>query len=432
MLVLLGLTLAVLAALLAGRLVWSSARRVQRWRERRARPDELAALRAERDRLKAEHAILARRMEMKLSELKARFVQQEADVSRARNRIGVLAEKLDDAAGVIKARDGEISELKAGIAALEDELEKRTQALHGAREKLREREEAINTLREETARLQKEIAERDRQLGILREEISLASAADAAMKDAGGVKARGGLEKKIEELNLLARQLETQRRQLEEERALPPAAGASGTKEKEKKASAADAPPAASAARGRDRDKAAAPAQKADGGGRLAGKLAETEKESERLGEELRELDNLLKKRLDSLRTIDEAVASTDRRGRKRTRRKARPPAGAGASSGKPAGKKKAVVRKLPAQGASVKKSAARKPSAGASVKKSAAGKTPGAAALSRASGKGGAGKSAASSAGKGEAGKSASGAEAPARNVVSLAARIRALKKQT
>ncbi len=399
----------VLVALFVARIVWASSRRIHYWRERRNQPDEVASLRAERDQLKAEHAMLARRLELRLRELQERFVRQEADVSRARNRVGVLMEKLDAAAKVIEERDAQIATLKEMAAALEADLEKRTRALHDLKDALRAEKDKNAQLDGEARALAAKLADRERQLAILREEIAMSASADAALASSGSlaevtasgaaVDAQERLARKIEELNRMARQLESQRAELLKpgetllDRVRPDLPDVSGVQETAPEAAGEDEKgPGKAEARAKDKkDKKpgrkrkggrAGPEEKAASGESrvLARKMKTAEDVSQQLSKELEDLDELWQSKLDSLKVIDKALETGKKKsGAKKALKAAR-------KAGK-AGKVKKTPVNFPAK-----------------AKK---------------------GKMAQQANGGREAGKEG-------RNVVSLAARIRALKEQT
>ncbi len=204
----------ILAIMLVVRLARSSVQQVRKWRERRSQPDRVAALMAERDGLRAEHAMLVRSYELRIGKLEERFVEQEAEVSRARNRLGRMAEKLQETLDALSERDSEISALREVIAGLESDLEKRTKALHEQREELRERNEEIARLKGEIASLHEQLAGQEKTIGQLREEADMAQRTERAMRIGEDLEPEARLAARIEELNRLARELEEQRGKL--------------------------------------------------------------------------------------------------------------------------------------------------------------------------------------------------------------------------
>src|SRR5262245_48569774 len=91
LLVALGFATASFLALVIGRSLWKLARRISQRRLDSEIPAVIAALKADRDRLRAEQAMQSRRFDVQLEELKARLAAQMAEVSRHRNRLELLA-----------------------------------------------------------------------------------------------------------------------------------------------------------------------------------------------------------------------------------------------------------------------------------------------------------------------------------------------------
>lgn len=87
MLVGLGFALAALAMLLAGRMLWLGLDRARRSKARRDLPVEMTRLQSERDRLKAENAMLTRKLEVREKELKSRLAERMSELARFRNRL---------------------------------------------------------------------------------------------------------------------------------------------------------------------------------------------------------------------------------------------------------------------------------------------------------------------------------------------------------
>jgi len=329
----LAVSLLTLVVMLAGRALRNSSRRVRTWREQRVKPDELATLRAERDRLRAERAMLSQSMNMRLDKLRERFVRQEADVVRARNRAGHLAEKLDAAAQLISRRESEIATLKELSASLESDLEKRTGALRETRDSLRTEKETVQRLQGRIRTLETRLAEKDRQLAALREEISLSMAADAALAGGGGMTAsvpqeagqdaRERLSRKIAELNAMARQLEEQREKMRS--GSPSASDAPGDSSGKDGAGKTKSGGKASRAakRARVRQTTARVSRKSAQAEKPSGRKLKTtaverrvramEKSAENLGKELEKLDSLWEEKLQTLKTVDKAIASSGR-----------------------------------------------------------------------------------------------------------------------
>lgn len=115
LLIVLGFSLATLIALFMSRMLWTAAVRVGARRMQRQVPSSLVGLQTERDRLRAEYAMLANRLGGRLEEAKLKLAEQTAEVSRHRNR-------LHDLEHGEEGRKAELRQLKSRVASLEREL----------------------------------------------------------------------------------------------------------------------------------------------------------------------------------------------------------------------------------------------------------------------------------------------------------------------
>lgn len=115
LLIVLGFSLATLIGLFMGRMLWTAAVRVGARRMQRQVPSSLVGLQTERDRLRAEYAMLANRLGSRLEEAKLKLAEQTAEVSRHRNRLHDVEHGED-------GRKAEMRQLKSRVASLEREL----------------------------------------------------------------------------------------------------------------------------------------------------------------------------------------------------------------------------------------------------------------------------------------------------------------------
>lgn len=122
MLIVLGIAIATFLALIIGRLAWKLAIRIGARRVQRNVPVTVVDLQNDRDRLRAEQAILSRKIEVRLDEMKLRMAEQSAEVTRNRNRVETLMQQIADQDDVIAARDAEIARLSSLVSSLEREL----------------------------------------------------------------------------------------------------------------------------------------------------------------------------------------------------------------------------------------------------------------------------------------------------------------------
>jgi uncharacterized membrane-anchored protein YhcB (DUF1043 family) len=122
LLIVLGFALASLVALFVGRIAWRIAMRLGARRMQKQVPSTLKDLQAERDRLRADYAVLSQKLGGHLETVKARMAEQMAEVARSRNRILTLSEELAAREAKLAETDKEIAGLKARVAELEGEL----------------------------------------------------------------------------------------------------------------------------------------------------------------------------------------------------------------------------------------------------------------------------------------------------------------------
>ena len=115
MLVALGFALALILVLLLGRLIWNMAMSVGARRQAKLVPVKILDLQADRDRLRAEHAMMARKVELRLDEIKIRMTEQMAEVSRNRNRVQSLLQEMERRDESIRNRDREVGSLRAHL-----------------------------------------------------------------------------------------------------------------------------------------------------------------------------------------------------------------------------------------------------------------------------------------------------------------------------
>lgn len=119
LLVVLGFALATLLALFMGRLLWSAALRLGARRMQRQVPSTLVGLQTERDRLRAEYAMMSERLGSRVDALKQRLAEQMAEVSRHRNRLELMERNLADRLAAATAEGSALEAMRANLAAAE-------------------------------------------------------------------------------------------------------------------------------------------------------------------------------------------------------------------------------------------------------------------------------------------------------------------------
>jgi DNA repair exonuclease SbcCD ATPase subunit len=140
LLIVLGFSLASLIGLFVGRLIWTTALKLGARRMQRQMPSSLVGLQTERDRLRAEYAMMAQRLGSRLEEAKLRLAENMAEVSRHRNRL----QQIERSEG---ARNAEIAQLRARVAELEGALSDSQTQETELRQALAAKEEAFRKLR---------------------------------------------------------------------------------------------------------------------------------------------------------------------------------------------------------------------------------------------------------------------------------------------
>ncbi len=154
LLIVLGFSLAALIALFIGRFVWTLGLRLGARRMQKQVPSTVSTLQTERDRLRADYAMLFQRHSSKIEAIKLRLAEQMAEVTRHRNRIEALKEGVAARDTAIAARDAEIATLKDLVATLEP----RAAAA----------EEAVTALQGELAAREAEVAIKDAEVSGLK------------------------------------------------------------------------------------------------------------------------------------------------------------------------------------------------------------------------------------------------------------------------
>jgi DNA repair exonuclease SbcCD ATPase subunit len=192
LLVVLGFALATLLALFIGRLLWAAALKIGARRMQKQVPTTLVGLQTERDRLRAEYAMLSQRLSSRLEAAKLRMAEQMAEVSRHRNR-------LDEAESRNQTYEAELSALKDQLASLNRELSEAHSTQAGLQQTIAAQQAAFDQIEQELA------------AGLSRPQPRLAF--DSQNADvAAGHRARS----RIDQLNELAHTVASERSQLGE------------------------------------------------------------------------------------------------------------------------------------------------------------------------------------------------------------------------
>ena len=214
MLVALGFALALLVVLLFGRGFWAVATSFGARRKVKNIPVEMLELQADRDRLRAEHAIMARKLELRLEEIKARMTEQMAEVSRSRNRVQTLIEQLESSEATVANRDGEIAGLKAQVETYQSELETVSASLKNLSSDNNKKNLEITKLSQAVSEFKLELREKKNEAARLAEEAkaNLRARTAAIAQPRDSEIADGNMQKRISELNSISMEMNKTRR----------------------------------------------------------------------------------------------------------------------------------------------------------------------------------------------------------------------------
>ncbi len=116
LLIVLGFSLASLIALFMVRFLWTAAVKVGARRMQRQVPSSLVGLQTERDRLRAEYAMLSQRLGARLETAKLQMAEHMAEVSRHRNRIHEIESAEAARVAEIRSLSDRVKELETSLA----------------------------------------------------------------------------------------------------------------------------------------------------------------------------------------------------------------------------------------------------------------------------------------------------------------------------
>ncbi len=148
-----GFILAALIAMFLGRGLWSYGVKIGQRRMQKLLPTSITELQADRDRLRAEYAIMTRKLELRLDNLKDRMAKQMVAVSRHKTRIEKLHGEVGKRDGLLLERARQIAAIRANSEPLESELVARTVSIQQLKEQLRNKAELVENLERENVQL---------------------------------------------------------------------------------------------------------------------------------------------------------------------------------------------------------------------------------------------------------------------------------------
>ena len=167
----LGAALTLIAVLLFGRVFWSMAMAAGARKRAKAVPMEMLALQADRDRLRAEHAMMARKLELRVDDIKTRMAEQMAEVSRNRNRVQNLAQDMERKDESIAGKDREITSLNTQLEVARAELAAAHQTIDNLSDETRRQEQEKLHLQDSLRKLGTTLREKNALVGGLNEEL---------------------------------------------------------------------------------------------------------------------------------------------------------------------------------------------------------------------------------------------------------------------
>jgi chromosome segregation ATPase len=147
LLVVLGFALATLIALFIGRLMWTAALKLGARRMQKQVPSSLVGLQTERDRLRAEYAMLSQRLGSRLEAAKIRMAEQMAEVSRHRNRLEKMEMTWNEREAAIQTLNEQVADLTSQLSrarAVEAEMQQTLAERQAELDQLRRQQPSSN------------------------------------------------------------------------------------------------------------------------------------------------------------------------------------------------------------------------------------------------------------------------------------------------
>lgn len=136
LLLILGFATAAFLGLIAGRIAWKLAFRLGARQAHRNMPSSMIELQTDRDRMRAEHAMMAKKLELRLGEIRMRMAEQTAEVSRHRNRFEILKQDVAKRDEMLAERNAEIVTLRDNVSYLEAKIEENEKEIESLNESI--------------------------------------------------------------------------------------------------------------------------------------------------------------------------------------------------------------------------------------------------------------------------------------------------------
>lgn len=161
----LGLLTSGLIALMIGPAIWSRAVRLTRRRIEASQPLTLAEIKADRDQLRADFAVTARRLELNVADMRAKMADQRIELGRVMSARDMIEAERQRLSAEIKLYERELSMRGQGLStvqgelrSVEAELEQRNMLVSGLESRVRELNSEIDAQRLEISTLNARIA----------------------------------------------------------------------------------------------------------------------------------------------------------------------------------------------------------------------------------------------------------------------------------
>lgn len=180
----LGSALTFVFFLLFGRVFWGMAVNAGARRNAKQAPVQLLDMQADRDRLRAEHAMMARKLELRVDDIKTRMAEQLAEVSRNRNRVQGLQGEIESRDENIKHKEREVTSLNTQIDMLRAELEATQQTVENLNADALRRDGEMTALQDNFRKLGATLRQKNTLVGNLNDELRQALALEQSTTSA--------------------------------------------------------------------------------------------------------------------------------------------------------------------------------------------------------------------------------------------------------
>jgi hypothetical protein len=182
MLIGLGFVLALLLVMAFGRGVWSLSNNFAKRQRNRDLPAAMLSLEADRDRLRAENAAMASKLEVVSEHAKAAIASQTAEVARHRNRVVGLTEDINEKSVELHSKIDIADDLKVQLQDLGETLELQQRASRELTADNVEKEATIKRLEADIDALKLEISDGKTDLYRVSAQLEDARSETAALK----------------------------------------------------------------------------------------------------------------------------------------------------------------------------------------------------------------------------------------------------------